>query len=262
MEEFRTWSVGVDGGVVTASLPEPLRFPSGPLPEWMGRCASAIRDALRELPIADGTLLEASLAGGPPKGADLADALLYNVRIPEAHVHAGVRLRRIPAAGPAVIQHYRRVPPAAAAAEDDEALLAAVQVPIAGVFELDSARLVWLAARRVVVATLPAAGAAAPGGVALRARVVTESDRERGSTELIEKLLDGIRAAFQVYTGADLEDAARRLAAELRGDPAEMTALLSSPRGAVLGAAERFAAAEVTVAAGSHPQLAIELRAV
>src|SRR6476661_8525135 len=110
MEGFRTWSVGLDGGVVTASLPEPLRFPSGPVPEWMGRCATAIRDALRELPIADGTVLEATLAGSPPGDADLGDALLYNVRIPEAQVHAGVRLRRVSAAGPGVIQRYRRVP--------------------------------------------------------------------------------------------------------------------------------------------------------
>jgi hypothetical protein len=262
VEGFRTWSVGTDDGIVTASLPEPLRFPSGPMPEWMGRCASAIRDALRELPIADGTVLEAALAGVPSGDADLGDALLYNVRIPEAQVHAGVRLLGIRPAGPAVIQSYRRVPAARAADEDDEAVLAAVQVPIAGVFELDSARLVWLAARRVVVATLPARGAAAPGGLELRARLVTESDRERGSTELIKKLLDGIRAAFQVYAGPDLEDASRRLAAELRGDPAEMSSLLSSPRGAVLGAGERFAAAEVVVAAGSRPRLDIELRAL
>jgi hypothetical protein len=262
MEGFRTWSVGTDEGVVIASLPEPLRFPSGPLPEWMGRCASAIRDALRELPIAGGTVLEATLAGVPPEEADLGDALLYNARIPEAQVHTGVRLRRIPDAGPAVIQSYRRVPAALAADEGDEGVLAAVQVPIAGVFELDSARLVWLAARRVAVATLPVAGGAPSAGVALRARLVTESERERGSTELIKKLLDGIRAAFQVYAGADLEDAARRLAAELRSDPAEMSALLSSARGAVLGAGERFAVAEVTVAAGSRPRLEIELRAL
>jgi hypothetical protein len=261
MDVFRTWSVGLDGGVVTASLPEPLRFPSGPLPEWMGRCATAIRDALRELPIADGTVLEATLAGAPPGDADLGDALLYNVRIPEAHVRGGVRLRRAAAAGPGVIQSYRRVPLAAAADDDDKAVLATLQVPLKGVFELDTARLVWLAVRRVGVGALPA-GAAPPGGVELRARLVAESEREPVTTELIERLLDGIRASFQVYAADDLEGTARRLAAELKADQAEMSTLLSSPRGAVLAAGERFAAVEVIVTSGARAQLDIELRAI
>lgn len=264
MEGFRTWSVGTDDGVVTASLPELLRFPSGPLPEWMGRCASAIRDALRELPIAQGTLLEATLGGDQSGGVDLGDALLYNVRIPEAHVFTGVRLRRSSAGGPDVIQRYRRAPFAVAADDDDEdePVLAALQVPITGVFELDTTALVWVAVRRLAVATLPAGSAAPPGGVELRARLVTESDRVLGSTELIKKLLDGIRASFQPYAGADAEDAAQRLAVELRADAAEMSALLASPRGAVLGAGERFDAAEVTIAPGASPRLEIELRAL
>jgi hypothetical protein len=260
MEGFRTWSVGLDDGVVTASLPEPLRFPSGPLPEWMGRCAGAIRDSLRELPIATGTLLEARLGIAASADADLGEALLSNVRIPEAHVHAGVRLRRTAAAGPGVLQTYRRVPIAVAAEDGDEAVLASVRVPLTGVFELDSARLAWLATRRVVVVALPTESAARPGGVELRARLVTESERERGSTELIEKVFAGIRASFQAYTGDDLEGTARRLAAELRGDEAEMSALLSSPRGVLLGAGERFAAAEIIIGSGEHPQLEIELR--
>ena len=263
MEGFRTWSVGLDDGVVTALLPEPLRFPSGPLPEWMGRCATAIRDALRELPIADGTVLEATLAGVPPEAADLGDALLYNVRIPEAHVSSGVRLRRARAEGPAVIQTYRRVPSAVPADEADEEqpALAAVQVPLKGVYELDTARLVWLAVRRAAVATLPPASAAVPGGIELRARLVAETDREPVTTELLERLLDGIRASFQVYAGDDVEDTARRLAAELRADPSEISTLLSSPRGSLLAAGERFAAVEVIVSAAAQPHLAIELHA-
>lgn len=262
MEGFRTWSVGLDDGVVTALLPEPLRFPSGPLPEWMGRCATAIRDALRELPIADGTVLEATLAGVPPEAADLGDALLYNVRIPEAHVSSGVRLRRARAEGPAVIQTYRRVPSAVPAnADEEQPALAAVQVPLKGVYELDTARLVWLAVRRAAVATLPPASAGVPGGIELRARLVAETDREPVTTELLERLLDGIRASFQVYAGDDVEDTARRLAAELRADPAEIATLLSSPRGSLLAAGERFAAVEVIVSAAAQPQLAIELHA-
>ena len=245
---------------MTASLPEPLRFPSGPLPEWMGRCATAIRDALRELPIADGTVLEATLAGAPPGDADLGDALLYNVRIPEAQVRDGVRLRRAAAAGPGVNQSYRRVP-LAAADDDDKAVLATLQVPLEGVYELDTARLVWLAVRRVAVAAL-AAGTASPGRIELRARLVAESEREPVTTELIERLIDGIRASFQVYAADDLEGTARRLAAELKADQAEMSALLSSPRGAVLAAGERFAAVEVIVTGGAHAQLDIELRAI
>ena len=40
-----------------------------------------------------------------------------------------------------------------------------------------------------------------------------------------------------------------------------MSTLLSSPRGALLAAGERFAAVEVIVTAGARAQLDIELRA-
>jgi hypothetical protein len=110
----------------------------------------------------------------------------------------------------------------------------------------------------VAVATLPPAGAA-PGAIALRARLSTGSDRELGNAQLVKKLLDGIRAAFQVYAGDDLDGTAQRLAAELRGDQAELATLLSSPRGAVLGRGQRFAAADVLIDAGTQAQLEIEL---
>jgi hypothetical protein len=265
VEGFRTWSVGLDDGVVTALLPEPLRFPSGPLPEWMGRCATAIRDALRDLPVTDGSVLEATLAGVPSADADLGDALLYNIRIPEAQVSTGVRLRRAPGDGAAIIQTYRRVPsgaPVGASVEESETVLASVHLPIKGVYELDTARLVWIAVRRVVVATLPAGRAVAPGGIELRAHLVSDSEREPMTTELIERLLDGIRASFQPYAGDDLDATALRLAAELRADPDEISTLLSSPRGALLGSGERFGAVELIVAAGAHPHLDIELRAI
>ena len=91
-------------------------------------------------------------------------------------------------------------------------MLAALEVPIAGVYELDSARHVWLATRRVAVATLPPGSAAPPGATALRARLFTGTERELGNAQLIKKLLDGTRAAFQVYAGDDLEGTAQRLA--------------------------------------------------
>jgi hypothetical protein len=266
VEGFRTWSVGLDDDVVTALLPEPLRFPSGPLPEWMGRCATAIRDALRELPITPGSLLEATLSGVAPDDADLGDALLYNVRIPEAQVHAGVRMRRAPAAGSAVIQTYRRAPLVVPAGgdgdEEREPPLARVLVPLRGVYELDTERLVWLAVRRAVVATLPLAGAPALRGVELSAHLVAETEREPVTTELLERLIEGIRTSFRAQEGDDLEETARRLAgaAELRTDPAELNALLRSPNGALLAAHERFAAVEIVVTSGAAPQLAIELR--
>ncbi len=259
-ERLRTWSVGTDGGAVTAELPDPLLSPSGPMPEWMSRCASALRDTLRDLPIADGTVLEATLAGIPPGEIDLGDALLFNVGVPESQVLAGVRLRHAPARGPGVVQTYRRVPLEAVPGEgDEESVLAALEVPIAGVYELDSARHVWLAARRVAVATLPPGSAALPGATALRARLFTGTERELGNAQLVKKLLDGTRAAFQVYAGDDLEGTAQRLGAELRADQAEMATLLSSPRGALLAPGERFAAADVIVAAGTQAQLEIEL---
>jgi hypothetical protein len=261
VEELRTWSVGTDGGVVTAACPEPLRFVSGRRPEWMSRCSSAIRDALRELPIEDGTVLEATLAGAP-QSAELEDMLLYSVGIPETQVHAGVRLRRAPAVGPGVVLRYRRVPAATAAGDDDEAPLAVVQVPIAGVHDLDSASSAWLAARRAVVATLPPDGIAPPGGIELRILLSTGSEREHGSIELIKKLLDGIGDAFYAYGGADLEEAARGLAAELKQGQDEMTMLLSSPRGAWLAGGERFGAADVAIVPGARPQLEVELHAL
>jgi hypothetical protein len=228
------------------------------MPEWMSRAAGAIRDALRALPIAEGTVLEAALAGT----GDLGEELLANVGIPESQVHAGVRLRRMPARPGVVVQTYRRAPAAATADDADADVLAAVEVPIAGVFELDTARRVWLATRRVVVATLPPGTVAPRRGVALRAGLATGSDREHGNVPLITRLLAGILASFRIYAGDDLDDAALRLAAELGGDPAEMTMLLSSPRGAVLGSHDRFGEAEVTVAPGTRPQLEIQLRAI
>jgi len=267
VEGFRTWSVGRDDGVVTALLPEPLRFPSGPLPEWMGRCATAIRDALRELPITEGSLLEATLSGVSPEDADLGEALLSNVRVPEAQVHAGVRLRRAPATGPGVIQTYRRVPLVGAArdetGEEPESILAALRIPLKGIYELDTERLVWLVVRRAVVAALPAAGAAPPGGIELSARLVAETQREPVTTELLERLIEGIRLSFRAHAGKALEEASRRLAraSELRTDAAEVNALLSSPNGTLLAAGARFAAVEILVMSGPEPRLSIELRA-
>jgi len=267
VEVLRTWSVGRDDGVVTALLPEPLRFPSGPLPEWMGRCAAAIRDALRELPITEGSLLEATLSGVSPEDADLGEALLSNVRVPEAQVHAGVRMRRATSPGPGVIQTYRRVPLEGAACsdadEETESILASLRIPLQGVYELDTERLVWLAVRRAVVAALPAAGAAPSAGIELSARLVAETQREPVTTELLERLIECIRLSFRAHEGYDLEETSRRLtrAAELRADPAEVNALLRSPNGTLLAAGARFAAVEVLVTSGPQPQLSIELRA-
>ena len=98
-----------------------------------------------------------------------------------------------------------------------------------------------------------------PGTTALRARLFTGTERELGNAQLIKKLLDGTRAAFQVYAGDDLEGTAQRLGCELRADQAELATLLSSPRGALLAPGERFAAADVIVAAGTQAQLEIEL---
>jgi hypothetical protein len=88
---------------------------------------------------------------------------------------------------------------------------------------------------------------------------VAESEREPITTELLERLFDGLRASFQVYEG-DVEDASRRLASELRADPSEMTKLLTSANGALLSAGERFASSEVIVTSGANPKLEIELR--
>ena len=96
----------------------------------MARCTAALRDELRLLPVEQGTLLEATLIGVPPRGADLEDVLLYNVGVPAAQLHAGVRLRRMPARTAGVAQRYRRVPIVAAEPADAGALLARILVPI------------------------------------------------------------------------------------------------------------------------------------
>src|SRR5829696_7460349 len=96
--------------------------------------------------------------GALPGGAELENVLLYNVAVPAAQMHAGVRLRRLPPGrAHGIAQRYRRVPVAVAEREDDGALLARVLVPITDGRELDSAREVWLAARRAVVAGVPEA---------------------------------------------------------------------------------------------------------
>ncbi len=199
----------------------------------------ALRDTLRELPIADGTVLEATLAGVPPVRATSATRCSPTSASPSRRCSpaCGCGTRRPGPAG--VVQTYRRVPWRPIADEgDEETVLAALEVPIAGVYELDSARHVWLATRRVVVATLPPGQRRPSGQRSPCVRVSPrDSDRELGNVQLIKRLLDGIRAAFQVYAGDDLEGTAQRLAAELRADQAEMTTLLSSPRGAVLAPA-------------------------
>jgi hypothetical protein len=272
------WSVERDGGTVVATCPEPLRYQSANRPEWMAHCAAAIRDELRLLEIEAGTLLEATLLGVPPPGADLENVLLYNVGVPAAQVHTGVRLRRLPPLDARAVQRYRRVPLEAVENGEGGALLAAVRVPVADGLELDTARHAWLAARRAVVAELAAGPEAPPGGVDLRIRVVAGSARRRGSIELVKKLLDGVCAAFHVYGGANLDEVTRRLALELGEDPEGVRALATSPRGALLGACDcfwlrgegvqvspaddRIHAAEVAFVSGDVAQIEIELREI
>ncbi len=278
MAELLSWSVERDGDAVIVTCPEPLRYASESPPEWMGRCASALRDELRRLEIGDGTILEATLTDDPPLGADLADILLSTVGVPESQVHAGVRLRRKPGAGGGVSQHYRRLPVAVAGSDDGEQPLAAVTVALGDGHELETAREVWLAARRAVVAALPEGPAAPPGAIGLRVRLTTGPGRLRGSVDLIKKLLDGACASLHVYAGANLGEVAQRLARELGEDAEAMSSLAASPRGALLGpcdcfrlvgervqvspADDRIRALDVTVLPGPEMRLEIELRAL
>ena len=270
------WSVERDGGTVIATCPEALRYQSDDTPDWMASCAAAIRDELKLLEIEPGTLLEATLVGAPPPGADLEDVLLYNVGVPASQVHAGVRLRRLPPGRAGVVQRYRRVPVAVVESEESGPLLAAVRVPLIDGMELESASAVWLAVRQAVVAQIQEGAEAPPGGIELRIRLTPESEQRRGSTELVKKLLDGVSAAFHVHGGANLEEVARRLAHELGGEPESMRALASSRSGAVLGASDcfwlrgervqvgpaddRIQAAEIAFVSAGAPQIAIELR--
>jgi hypothetical protein len=75
------WSVEREGDTVLAICPEPLRAPDVTRPAWMEQCAAAIRDELRLLPIAEGTLLAATMTG-EPGGVALESALLSHRGIP------------------------------------------------------------------------------------------------------------------------------------------------------------------------------------
>jgi len=227
------WSVERDGDTIVVTLPEPLRCARETHPAWMEHCAGAIRDELRQLAIAEGSLLEATLAGDD---LPLGETLLYEVGIPQPHVGVGVRLARMPAAGGGVVQQYRHAMPGTADA-DDATLLAAVRVPITDGHELETARSVWLATRAALAGALSPEAAASPGGVDLRVRFVTGAARTHGSVELMRSLLDGVSAS--VYGRTEGGDA---------GEPS--------------AADDRIRVAEVTLALGAAPQLEIELRAL
>jgi hypothetical protein len=227
------WSVERDGDTVVVNCPEPLRCAHALHPAWMGHCAGAIRDELRQLGVGEGTLLEATLAGDE---LPLGETLLYEVGIPQPHVGAGVRLARSPAAAAGVVQRYRHAPFAAAADEADATLIASVRVPLTDGHELDTAQAVWLATRDALHAALPPAAGASPAGVELRVRFVTGIARTQGSVELIRRLLDGVSASLYRHAGD----------AGSEPGPAD----------------DRIRVAEVTFVLGAAPQLEIELRAL
>ena len=157
------WSVERDGDAIVATCPEALRYPSDDRPEWMAHCAAALRDELRLLEVEQGTLLEATLIGAPPRGADLENVLLDNVGVPAAQLHAGVqappaaadRLGSRAALSRAPARRGGRATPTTARR------LAQVRVPITDGLELETRTPLWLAVRDAVVAELPA-GAEAP----------------------------------------------------------------------------------------------------
>ena len=211
------WSVERDGDAVVATCPAPLAVAGETRPGWMAHCASAIRDELRLLPIPAGTLLEASVTGDAP----LVAALLDNASIPQAHVHAGVRLGRAPAIAAGAVQRYRRAP---VAGDRGEEMIAVVRVAVSDGHELESAHDVWLAVRASLAAALPAG--AAVGALDLRVRYVTGAARTHGSVELIRKLIDGVCASLAAGVSLDAAEvtvvpgASAQLEIELRALPA------------------------------------------
>ena len=105
------WHVSVDEGVSRLEGPRPISYP--PRPPWMDDCSAALRQELRELRLAPGSVLEAELHGSLPPGADLENVLLYNVPVPSSLLRNGVRLAvREVAPGRGVVQRYRVVEPA------------------------------------------------------------------------------------------------------------------------------------------------------
>ena len=227
------WSVERDGDTVVVNCPEPLRCAHETHPAWMGQCAGAIRDELRQLGIAEGTLLEAAVAGDE---LPLGETLLYEVGIPQTHVGVGVRLTRMPAAAAGVVQRYRHAAVGTTSPDDAAVLLASLRVPITDGHELDTAHAVWLATRDAMNAALPAGAASTTGGVDLRVRFVTGAARTQGTVEVIRRLLDGVSAS--VFGSADATGS------EL--SPAD----------------DRIRTAEVTFVRGASPQLEIDLRAL
>ena len=96
VEGVRTWSVGTDGGVVTADVPGAAALPERPhagVDEPSAPARSGIRCASCRSPRG-----RCSKPRSPVPGeSDLGEELLANVGVPESQVLAGVRLRRMPA---------------------------------------------------------------------------------------------------------------------------------------------------------------------
>jgi hypothetical protein len=203
------WSVEREGDTVLAICPEPLRAPDVTRPAWMEQCAAAIRDELRLLPIAEGTLLAATMTG-EPGGVALESALLSHRGIPQAHVHDGVRFALLPAAERGVVLRYRREPIVPAGAGAAGAVIATLLVPVTPAYELAAATASWAAA--------PAD--AADRGLALQARFVVGAARVFGSVEFIELLLASARSSLSI-SGAGLDIRAVDVVFE-SGDPPQL----------------------------------------
>ena len=168
------WSVERDGDVVVVNCPEPLRCAHETHPAWMGQCAGAIRDELRQLGIAEGTLLEATVAGDElPLGRDARSTRSAS---PSRTSAVGVRLARMPAAAAGVVQRYRHAAVGAASPDDDRAARVGARPDHAT--GTSSTRRTRCGSPRAMPmsAALPPEAAASTGGVDLRVRFV---DRRR-----------------------------------------------------------------------------------
>src|ERR1700712_5142557 len=130
------WSVERDGDAVVAICPEPLRAPGITRPAWMGTCAEAIREELRLLPAAPGTLLAATQTGGRD-GAAWETSLLSHRGLPQAHVQEGLRFALLAPVERGVELRYRRAPVAVADAEPG-AVIARLRVPLTPRYELQA----------------------------------------------------------------------------------------------------------------------------
>ena len=250
----------------------------GPSGWGIARLRCATSSALVE--IEAGTLLEATLIGSSAAGRGIwRTSSSQTSAFPHAHVHAGVRLRRLPQAGDSVVQRYQRVPVAVVESEDHAGRCSQrCACPVIDGLEVETAAPRLARGAHVIAAELPAGGRRLPVGSICAsasrsspcAGVATSSSSRSCSTACARRSTSTAARSSTRSRGGSLSSSAatrsacassrRRHAARcsarttrfwLRGEGVQV-----SPAG------DRIHAAEVAFVTGAVAQIEVELREI